>query len=147
MDSASIVSEITTLKCPISDCTWSYESPFDVAQSFKLIDYHMDKEHASPHSPATTTATTKTPKLCPPRIDVGVDPETWQAFTIRWKQYCQGSHIGVPSQSLHLFLCASEALGNLLLVQPSDNRLYTRYCVDRDGEVGGDKGSKGSGQS
>ena len=108
-----MASSTTTLTCPISDCNWRYESTFGVEQSFQLISMHVDREHAA--QPQVVASTAKAPKLCPPKIDAGVDLETWQAFQIRWKQYCQGSQLSQESQSLQLFQCASEALGNLLI--------------------------------
>ena len=78
------------IKCPVTGCEWTYESMFDVEQSFRLIDIHVKQDHSQPSTPV---AAAKAPKLTPPRIDVGVTPEAWQSFQIRWKQYCRGSQI------------------------------------------------------
>ena len=100
------------LKCPMSGCQWQYESGFSEEFSFQLITMHV-KEHTVQQSNSTTIA--RAPKLNPPSIDAGVDQEVWQAFKLRWRQYCQASNIGEELQSLQLFDCASESLGNLLL--------------------------------
>ena len=36
-------------------------------------------------------------------------------FVVRWNQFRVGSNLGPDSSSLHLFNCASESLGNLIL--------------------------------
>ena len=102
------------LKCPITDCNWRYESSFSEEQSFKLINIHVDKEHGNQQA-SSSVAASKAPKLQPPKIEAGVDCETWQAFKIRWNQYCRGSQLNEQMQSLQLFQCVSESLGNLLL--------------------------------
>ena len=111
--SATDSSHILMLKCPITGCKWDYPSVFGPEQSFQLINIHISQEHVATSVPVVPPA--KAPKLSPPKIDVGVDPETWQAFTIRWRQYCRGSQISREVQSLQLFECASNHLGNLLL--------------------------------
>ena len=68
---------------------------------------HMDQAH--PNQPI------RAPKFEAPSIDTGVDQETWIAFTMRWEQYCKGSGISRELQSLRLFQCTTEMLGNLLL--------------------------------
>ena len=109
MDSSTTI----TLKCPVLGCSWTYESSFGAEQSFKLIDIHVGRDHATQQASVATAVAA--PKLTPPTIDMGVDPETWQTFAIRWSQYCQGSQLDGPMKSLKLFQCASESLGNLLL--------------------------------
>ena len=74
---------------------------------------HVERDHAVQQQ--CQVAPTKAPKLIPPRIDVGIDQEVWAVFSLRWRQYCQGSNISPETQSIQLFQCASETLGNLLL--------------------------------
>ena len=91
---------------------------FSADQSFQLVTRHMDTVHSTgPHPSASMR---KAPKLCPPQIDVGVDPETWRIFQVKWRQYCQGSQISEDTHSLQLFQCASEALGRQLIQSNAD---------------------------
>ena len=39
---------MVTLKCPILNCAWQYESGFDAERSFLLISMHVEKDHAVP---------------------------------------------------------------------------------------------------
>ena len=41
-------STMVTLKCPILNCAWQYESGFDAERSFLLISMHVEKDHAVP---------------------------------------------------------------------------------------------------
>ena len=105
----------SVLKCPISSCEWSYESGFsDDQANLQIINIHIDREHEKTQSHQHGTVA-KAHKLIPPSVDVGIDQEEWISFTMRWKQYCRGSQMCEEMQSLQLFQCASDALGNLLL--------------------------------
>ena len=106
-------SKTVKLECPIQGCQWQYNSGFNADQSFQIINMHVERDHAPQQQ--RQVAPTKAPKLIPPRIDVGIDQEAWAAFSLRWRQYCQGSNISPEIQSIQLFQCASETLGNLLL--------------------------------
>ena len=103
----------STLTCPFQGCDWSYQSMFGVDQSFQLITVHIESMHST--GPQASASSRKGPKLSPPQIDVGVDSETWRVFQVKWRQYCQGSQLREDMHSLHLFQCASEALGRLLI--------------------------------
>ena len=107
----------TILTCPLNGCNWSYQSTFAAEEvNFKLIDHHINRDHAVQQSAMVTNVK----KISPPHIDAGVDPEAWHSFTIRWSQYVRCSQLSKEMQSLHLFQCASESLGNLLLKSHPD---------------------------
>ena len=108
-----------TIECPVTGCTWQYKSSLSQEQSIlEIIQIHVKLEH----SPQVTTpaCTAKPTKLNPPSIDIGVDQEEWNTFKIRWKQYCNGVNLSRELQSLQLFNCASENLGNLMLQANKD---------------------------
>ena len=86
------------LACPINGCQWQYNSDFNADQSFQIVNMHVQSDHAQQQS--RQVAPVKAPKLIPPRIDVGIDQEAWVAFSLRWKQYCQGSNICPEMQSI-----------------------------------------------
>ena len=96
-------SATTTLKCPVTGCDWEYKSSFTAEEvNFKLIDRHINMDHTSQRQePAISAAATK--KISPPDIEAGVDPETWQSFVIRWRQYVRCSKLSNEMQSFHLF--------------------------------------------
>ncbi len=104
-----------TLRCVIPECNWTYRCSFKSEESLALIRMHMEYAHPSPNV-QHSASNLKAPKFEAPTIDAGVDEETWVSFTLRWQQYCQGSRISPDLQSLRLFQCASQALGNLLLM-------------------------------
>lgn len=72
--------------------------------------------HNLAHQLPTTTATGhRGPKLERPRIDMGVENETWNMLERRWDNFYRGSRIDATTASVQLFHCASEALGDALL--------------------------------
>ena len=104
------------LRCVIPECSWTYQCTFNSEESsIAVIKMHMEYAHPTP-SVQYSASNSRAPKFEAPSIDAGVDEETWVAFTLRWQQYCQGSSISPDLQSLRLFQCASQALGNLLLM-------------------------------
>jgi hypothetical protein len=50
-----------------------------------------------------------------PRIDLGVDVETWNMFERRWEAYRGVAKFSTANASAQLFHCATEALGDVLL--------------------------------
>ena len=101
------------LKCPTSGCTWEYSCDFSDDHCMQIIKLHVDACHMQ-QSPVMAESS-KSPKIERPMIDVGIDEEKWDAFVVRWKQFCQGSNIREQTRSLQLFQCASERLATLLL--------------------------------
>ena len=99
----------------IPECSWTYQCSFKSEESLAVITMHMEYAHPTPNA-QNSASNSKAPKFEAPSIDAGVDEEAWVAFTLRWQQYCQGSRISPDLQSLQLFQCASQALGNLLLM-------------------------------
>ena len=105
--------KMPVLKCPTSACTWEYSCEFSNDQCMQIIKMHVDTCHSQ--QPRVMADSGKCPKLERPTIDVGIDEEKWEAFVVRWGQFCQGSNIHERTQSLQLFQCASETLATLLL--------------------------------
>lgn len=104
---------MNTIDCPKQGCTWQYKSNLSQDQSIlEIIQIHIKLEHSQV---TQTEGTMKPTKMNPPTIDIGVDQEEWNTFTVRWRQYCNGVHLNEGMRSLQLFNCASEKLGNLLL--------------------------------
>lgn len=94
------------VKCPDINCSYKTadEEPPVVAALLNI--------HALSHSQATAPPQ---PKLDRPHIDVGIEEETWNNFIRRWKAFRTGSYLTETSASTHLFQCASETLGDLIL--------------------------------
>ena len=107
------------IDCPVTGCTWTYKSSLSQEQSIlEIIQIHVKLEH-SPQVTASA-ATSKPTKINPPTIDIGVDQEEWNTFKVRWKQYCNAVNLSSQMESLQLFNCASEHLGNLMLQANKD---------------------------
>ena len=102
-----------SLKCPVIDCVWEYSCEFNNDQSVEIIKLHVGACHVQQSQ--GNQAPGRSPKIDRPTIDVGIDEEQWGNFVVRWKQFCQGSNLSKEAQSLQLFQCATETLGNLLL--------------------------------
>ena len=94
------------VNCPTPGCPYrtSDEEPTVVAVLLNI--------HALTHAQVTAPPP---PKLDRPRIDVGVEEEVWNNFVRRWEAYRSGSGINETAAPSHLFQCASEALGDLIL--------------------------------
>ena len=108
------------VSCPAPGC--SYTTPdVDAAVVVALLQIH-----AVSHQP--TAAPPPGPKLTRPRIDVGVDQETWNTFVRRWEAFRIGSYINDATASTHLFQCASETLGDILL--KADPGVTSRSAVE-----------------
>ena len=61
-------------------------------------------------------------------MDIGIDEETWNAFTRRWDTFRLGSDIDDTSAPHQLFHCTSEALGDIIL--KSDPTITTKSLKD-----------------
>ena len=105
--------DTNVLRCVVPECSWTYPCSYSSQECMELIKMHMEYCHRS-GAPVATSGT-KAPKFDAPTIDAGLDEEAWVSFTLRWKQYCRGTNISRDLQSLQLFQCATESLGNLLL--------------------------------
>ena len=102
------------LICPVTGCEWQYPCEFSNDQSVEIIKLHVGACHTS-SSPTAVSAKVKAPKINRPMVDMGISQETWNMFRVRWKQFRTGVQICAEEESLQLFQCATEALGNLLL--------------------------------
>ena len=109
------------VSCPSPGCTYTTDDlPPEVIAP--LLSIHA-VEHTRPQTPSS-----RGPKLNRPTIDVGVDEETWNAFTRRWETFKLGSNISEEAAPTQLFQCTSDALGDLLL--KSDPKLTTRPTAE-----------------
>ena len=55
------------------------------------------------------------PKLDPPKVDVGVSLEEWNVFTRRLDAFIIGSGLDPTNRSSQLFQCAGDQLGDAIL--------------------------------
>lgn len=94
------------VQCPLPTCT------FRTSDEDATIVAALLNIHALSHTQAVAPPP---PKLDRPRIDIGVEEEVWNSFLKRWETYKAGSGITETTAASHLFQCASEALGDLLL--------------------------------
>ena len=97
-----------SVKCPLCD----YQTDDVEAQlAAALLNVHALCHTQQNHTPAVPSQ----PKIDRPKIDVGVEEEIWNGFMRRFEAFKIGSGITVETESMQLFQCASEALGDLIL--------------------------------
>ena len=96
------------VKCPLCD----YETDdVEVQLAIALLNIHaLSHSQKNPNSAAPLQ-----PKIDRPKIDVGVEEEIWNGFMRRFEAFKIGSGITEETESMQLFQCASEALGDLVL--------------------------------
>lgn len=105
---------MVVLKCSLPGCDFETIDGSDAVVVALLTNHNL--AHQLPTGSGTNAATCpKGPKLERPRIDMGVENETWNMFERRWDNFYRGSGIDTTTASLQLFQCASEPLGDALL--------------------------------
>ena len=115
------MAEKIKIQCPAPDCT------FETAEAEASVVAVLLSIHASTvHTPQAIASGSmpRGPKLDRPRVDSGLDEETWNAFIRRWEVFRLGSGITTGEAPRQLFHCASDALGDLIL--KSDPSVTTR---------------------
>ena len=115
------------LQCGVPDC------PFRTGEVAETVAVALLNNHNLAHTltatnDANAAARPKGPKLDRPRIDMGVDGETWNTFERRWDNFRRGSGIDNASASLQLFQCATDSLGDALL--KTDPTVTSRPIAD-----------------
>ena len=110
---------MVVLKCGVPNCPFQTDEVAD-AVAVALLNNHNLVHTLAATQDATGPARPTGPKLDRPRIDMGVDSETWNAFERRWDNFRRGSGINDTSASLQLFQCAADGLGDALLKAEPD---------------------------
>ena len=110
---------MVVLKCGVPNCPFQTDEVAD-AVAVALLNNHNLMHTLATTQDATAPACPTGPKLDRPRIDMGVDSETWNAFERRWDNFRRGSGINDTSASLQLFQCAADSLGDALLKAEPD---------------------------
>ena len=105
---------MVVLNCGVPDCSFRTDEAVDVVAVALLNNHNLAHQLAAP-SDANNAARPRGPKLDRPRINMGVDGETWNAFERRWDNFLRGSGITDTTASLQLFQCAADNLGDALL--------------------------------
>jgi hypothetical protein len=101
------------LSCDVPDCEFRTIDDSDIVAVALLNNHNLSHQLAAGN--AAAAARSKGPKLDRPRIDMGVDGETWNAFERRWDNFRRGSNIDANSAAVQLFQCAADTLGDALL--------------------------------
>ena len=95
------------VRCPYPDCDFDTG---DVSEAIAVVSLHI---HAMIHQGGN--ALFRGPKLECPRIDMGVETETWNSFVRRWEAFREGSHIDDASAPRQLLHCATDNLADVIL--------------------------------
>ena len=115
------------LDCGVPNCTYQTSDASD-AIAIALLTNHNLAHQITTTNDANAAARPRGPKLERPRIDMGVDGETWNTFQRRWDNFRRGSGIDDQSASLQLFQCAAISLGDALL--KADPTVTSRPIAD-----------------
>ena len=109
-----------TVKC--SACEWSVETDNinnGVANTQLQIHGYSHMVAQAPPAPSTPTASTtvssREPKLLRPKIKLNSTNEQWNAFFRRWETFKVGSKIIPTSAAMQLLECADDTLGDIVL--------------------------------
>ena len=114
------------ISCPLPDCSYITDEVEPIVAA-ALLNIHVI-QHQTASTPASSTPQPRGPKLERPRVDLGIDEETWNTFIRRWDTFRLGSDIDDTSAPRQLFHCTSEALGDLIL--KSDPTIITKSVMD-----------------
>ena len=108
--------------CPRVECDYETEDldPVIVAALLQV--------HATSHTSASNAMAGRGPKLDRPKIDVGVNQETWNMFLKRWEAFRTCSGISESMAAVQLLQCASVELAERLF--KADNELTKRSACE-----------------
>ena len=113
---------MVVIKCPISGC--DYKTPDESSDVVCCLLGLHKVEHEQSSGSSSHTLVQNAPQLNRPRVDRGINQETWLAFIRRWEAFKIGSNIGSENAGIQLFQCAQDKLGDLMLA--NDPRLLTK---------------------
>ena len=102
------------------NCGYSTIEGSDAVAVAQLTNHNLLHQITGNSANANNSAQLKGPRLERPRIDMGVDCETWNTFERRWDNFLRGSGIDVNHASIQLFQCANDSLGDALLKTDPD---------------------------
>lgn len=105
---------MVVLECDMPDCSFRTVDGTDAIVVALLTNHNLTHQLATGND-ANAAARHKGPKLERPRINMGVESETWNSFERRWDNFCFGSGIDAASAPVQLFQCAGDTLGDALL--------------------------------
>ena len=103
---------MVVIECPITGCGYSTD---DASEAIAIATLNI---HALSHQSHATRPSG--PKLERPRIDIGIETETWNNFTRRWDTFYHGSNIDDRSAPRQLLQCASDSLCDMMLKSDPD---------------------------
>lgn len=115
-------SAMVKVACPRVECDYETEDlePVIVAALLQV--------HATSHTSAGNAIVSRGPKLDRPKIDAGVNQETWNMFLKRWEAFRTCSGISDSMAAVQLLQCASVELSERLF--KADNQLTKRSACE-----------------
>lgn len=99
------------VSCPHPGCGFATED-LDIAVVATLVQIHAVSHNVHPINVRNATSG---PKLDRPRVDTGINQETWNTFLRRWEAFRIGSGIEDSMAPVQLLQCASDELSEMLL--------------------------------
>ena len=115
------------LECRLPNCDFKTIDGSDAIVVAHVMNHNLVHQLTTSDD-ANTATRPRDLKLERPRIDMGVENETWNTFERRWDNLYHGSGIEAASASTQLFHCTNEALEGALLklILPSQHYLLMR---------------------
>ena len=103
------------IPCPIAGCEYSTRS---VPEAVAVV---LLSTHAISHTASSNASNVRSgPKLDRPKVELGISMEQWNLFVRKWNVFKTGSNIADGLDSIQLFQCAEESLGDAMLMVDSD---------------------------
>ena len=115
---APVQLECTVAECDIGDGA-RYRTPLlDEAVAVQILAFHRQDIHGirgdGPTSPTPPTQRVKA-KMDPPKVQLGVDQQTWDQFMARWVIFKAAMGVDVTHSSMYFFSCLDKDLGDEVL--------------------------------
>ena len=97
--------------CPIAVCEYSTGS---VPEAVAVV---LLSTHAISHTASSNASNVRRgPKLDRPKVELGISMEQWNLFVRKWNVFKTGTDIADGLDSIQLFQCAEESLGDAMFM-------------------------------
>ena len=119
---------MVVVNCVFPGCSFA-TADLDAAVVAPLLVIHaVTHQAAATAAPVTAAPVKPGPKYERPKVDMGIELETWNGFVRRWETFRLGSGISDLDAPRQIFQCASESLGDVIL--KADPLIATRSLSD-----------------
>ena len=85
-----------------------------MTDKIQLLQIHASSVHCGNGTPAHTSHGVKA-KMVPPKIEMGVDQQTWDQFMARWEMFKTTMGVNETQSAMWFFNCLDKDLGDEVL--------------------------------